>query len=474
MDKPDVDFIEGLSPGGLHRPEVDQPQPALDGRHHHRGLRLPPPALRPRGPAALPGLRRAGHPADPAADRRPAARAARGPHPLPGARPRRAGPQGRVRRPLRRAAAKGFSRARVDGEVVSLTEPPKLEKQVKHTIEVVVDRLVAKGDDTASKRRLTDSVETALGLAGGVARRRVRRPRRERPGPRAPRSPRRWPAPTTTRWPMDEIEPRSFSFNSPFGACPECTGIGTELEVDPELVVARRGARRSPRAPSRRGRRAPARPSTSSGVLAALAEDLGFSMDTPWGALPAAGPGGGAARQELQGARAGTSNRYGRERSYTHRLRGRRPVRQAPARRDRLRLEPRALRGLHARGAVPGLQGRPAQARVARRPHRRQDHRRGLRGWPSPRRAGSSTTVDFTARERQIAEQVIKEIDARLGFLLDVGLDYLIARPPGRHAVRRRGAAHPARHPDRLRPRRRALRPRRAVASACTSATTTG
>ena len=63
---------------------------------------------------------------------------------------------------------KGFSRARVDGEVISLTEPPKLEKQKKHTIEVVVDRLVAKGDDAGAKRRLTDSVETALGLTGGV------------------------------------------------------------------------------------------------------------------------------------------------------------------------------------------------------------------------------------------------------------------------------------------------------------------
>ena len=78
---------------------------------------------------------------------------------------------------------KGFSRARVDGEVISLTEPPKLEKQKKHTIEVVIDRLVAKGDDTGAKRRLTDSVETALGPHRRHAHRRVRRPRRQGPRP---------------------------------------------------------------------------------------------------------------------------------------------------------------------------------------------------------------------------------------------------------------------------------------------------
>ena len=109
---------------------------------------------------------------------------------------------------------KGFARARVDGEVVALTEPPKLEKKLKHTIEVVVDRLVAKGADAVAKRRLTDSVETALGLAGGVARRRVRRPRPETTRTRAPvlredGLPQRPPAA------IDEIEPRSFSFNGP-------------------------------------------------------------------------------------------------------------------------------------------------------------------------------------------------------------------------------------------------------------------
>ena len=107
MDKPDVDFIEGLSPGGLDRPEVDLAQPALDGRHDHRGLRLPAPALRPRRHAALPEVRPPHRPPAARADRRPGARA-RGGHPLPGARAGRPRAQGRVRRPVRRPADQGL------------------------------------------------------------------------------------------------------------------------------------------------------------------------------------------------------------------------------------------------------------------------------------------------------------------------------------------------------------------------------
>ena len=159
---------------------------------------------------------------------------------------------------------KGFSRARVDGEVVSLTEPPQLEKKLKHTIEVVVDRLVAKGGDAGSKRRLTDSVETALNLAGGVLL--IEFVDVDPDDPDAVRERRfseKMACPNDHPIAIDEIEPRSFSFNAPYGACPRCTGIGTELEVDPELRRPRRRPVARPRVPSRRGRRAPARPTTS-------------------------------------------------------------------------------------------------------------------------------------------------------------------------------------------------------------------
>lgn len=123
----------------------------------------------------------------------------------------------------------GFARARVDGETVQLTDPPQLEKNIKHTIEVVVDRLVARD---GVRQRLTDSVETALRLADGLVlidpvdgeleQRRYSEKRA---------------CPNDHVLALEEIEPRTFSFNAPYGACPECTGIGVRLEVDPELIV---------------------------------------------------------------------------------------------------------------------------------------------------------------------------------------------------------------------------------------------
>src|SRR5438105_3874037 len=127
---------------------------------------------------------------------------------------------------------KGFSRARVDGVVHSLAEPPKLKKQEKHTIEVVVDRLTVK---ESAKRRLTDSVETALQLGGGlVVLEFVDLPEDD---PHRERTFSEHLACLDDGLSFEALEPRSFSFNSPFGACPECTGIGTRKEVDPDLVV---------------------------------------------------------------------------------------------------------------------------------------------------------------------------------------------------------------------------------------------
>jgi excinuclease ABC subunit A len=127
---------------------------------------------------------------------------------------------------------KGYSRARVDGDTVQLSSPPKLKKQEKHTVEVVVDRLTVKD---SAKRRLTDSVETALGLSGGMV---ILDfvdlpeddPQRERMFSEHLYCP-------YDDLSFEELEPRSFSFNSPFGACPDCTGIGSRMEVDPELIV---------------------------------------------------------------------------------------------------------------------------------------------------------------------------------------------------------------------------------------------
>src|SRR6476620_9608760 len=182
---------------------------------------------------------------------------------------------------FRQLQTQGFSRARVNGETHTLAEPPKLDKQKKHTIEVVVDRLSVK---PSSKRRLTDSVETALGLAGGlVVFDFVDLPAKD-PG-RELRFSEKMACPNEHPIDTDDLEPRSFSFNSPFGACPECHGLGTRMEVDPELVVS------DPSATLGEGAIGPWSGAHVADffirLLAALGEELGFDLDTPWEKLSA-------------------------------------------------------------------------------------------------------------------------------------------------------------------------------------------
>lgn len=312
--------------------------------------------------------------------------------------------------------AKGFARARVDGEVVQLTEPPTLEKKLKHDIEVVVDRLVAR---EGVQRRLTDSVETALGLAGGLLVVEMvdadpDDPERER------RFSENRACPNDHQLTLEEIEPRTFSFNAPYGACPECTGIGSRLEVDPELVVPDEDLS------LRDGAVAPWAQISSEyfeRVLSALADDLGFSMDQPWRALPER-----ARKAVLYGenhqVHVKYRNRWGRERQYSTGFEGvvtfleRRHqetesewskekyeafMREVPCPVcDGTRLKPEVL-------AV--LVGGKSIAQVCALPIREAKE--------------FLDSLELGVRERQIAEQVLKEIQARLGFLLDVGLDYL-------------------------------------------------
>src|SRR5690625_4612173 len=181
---------------------------------------------------------------------------------------------------FRQLQQQGFGRVRVDGETHMLTEPPKLAKQKKHTIEVVVDRLAVK---ESAKRRLTDSVETALALSSGLV---VidfvdlddSDPGRER------RFSEKLACPNDHPLEVDELEPRSFSFNAPFGACPDCTGIGTRMEVDPELVVP------DPSLSLDEGAITPwasAHVADYFGrILGALADELGFDTASPFEELP--------------------------------------------------------------------------------------------------------------------------------------------------------------------------------------------
>nr|MBA3368003.1 excinuclease ABC subunit A [Geodermatophilaceae bacterium] len=204
--------------------------------------------------------------------------------------------------------SQGFARARIDGVVYPLTDPPTLKKQEKHSIEVVIDRLTVKA---SSKQRLTDSVETALRLAGGlVILDFVDQPEDD---PHRERTFSEHLACLYDGLSFEALEPRSFSFNSPFGACPECTGLGTRKEVDADLVIP------DPERSLADGAIAPwAGAQTNeyfSRLLSGLGELVGFSMHTPWQDLSSR-----ARKVILEGTdeqvHVSYKNRYNRTRSY--------------------------------------------------------------------------------------------------------------------------------------------------------------
>ncbi|MDO8107664.1 excinuclease ABC subunit UvrA [Isoptericola sp. b441] len=319
--------------------------------------------------------------------------------------------------------SKGFARARVDGAVVALTEVPPLEKKLKHTIEVVVDRLVAK---EGVRRRLTDSVETALGLAGGLLVVELVDADPEDPGKERRFSENR-ACPNEHELALDEIEPRTFSFNAPYGACPECTGIGSRLEVDPELVVPDEEATLAD------GAVAPWSQTSSDyfqRVLSALADELGFGMDVPWRALPQ------RAKDAILHGRnhqvhVRYRNRWGRERQYSTGFEGvisfierRHAETESDWSKERYEAYMRevpcpACDGARLKPEVLAVRiGELSIADLCRLPIDQAKH--------------FLDRLELGERERAIAAQVLKEIQARLGFLLDVGLDYLsLERPAG-------------------------------------------
>jgi excinuclease ABC subunit A len=330
---------------------------------------------------------------------------------------------------FRQLQTQGFSRARVDGTIHNLDDPPKLDKKIKHSIEVVVDRLAVK---ESAKRRLTDSVETALNLASGLVvldfvDLPAKDPHREMRFSEKMACPNEHPIDT------DELEPRSFSFNSPFGACPSCSGLGTRMEVDPELVVP------DPTATLGEGALQPwshAHVADYFGKLVqALGEELGFDMDTPWEQLPAK-----AQKSVLDGhptkVHVVTRNRYGRERAYYADFEGVRSYverrhREAESDTSRERFEGfmREVPCPVCAGSrlKPVSMGVTLGAKAAGGKNIAE-----VCALPINETADYLRTLDLSARERQIGERVLKEIQERLQFLLDVGLDYLtLDRPSG-------------------------------------------
>jgi excinuclease ABC subunit A len=311
---------------------------------------------------------------------------------------------------------KGYSRARVDGVVHSLAEPPKLKKQEKHTIEVVVDRLTVK---PSAKRRLTDSVETALQLGGGlVVLDFVDLPDDD---PHRERTFSEHLACLYDDLSFEELEPRSFSFNSPYGACVECHGLGTRKEVDPELVVT------DPDASFDDGVLAP----WSSGhnqeyfgrLVKALGDALGFTLRTPWKKLTDEQQHAVLHGHETE-VHVRYRNRYGRERSYYTSYEGVIPFlerrhKEAESDASRERFE-----GYMREVPCPACSGarlKPEVLAVTLGDRSIAD----VASLSIRECAEFLRRLDLDARQRVIAERVLKEVNARLGFLLDVGLDYL-------------------------------------------------
>ena len=317
---------------------------------------------------------------------------------------------------FRSLQTQGFARVRVDGTVHTLDDPPKLKKQEKHTIEVVVDRLAVKKD---AVRRLTDSVETALRLSNGlVTLEFVDLPEDD------PERERMFSEHLVCLYDgnqFEELEPRSFSFNSPFGACPECTGLGIKMEVDPELVIP----------DSDLSLEEGAIDPWASGhifdyffrLIKALSKELDFAVDVPWKKLPAK-----VKTALLYGhdheVQVKYKNRYGRQRTYSTGFEGAiqyilRKYDESESDTSREKLE-----GYMREVPCPACSGarlKPLSLAVTLN----DKNIAQIAALPIGECAAFLKSLKLGAREKAIADRVLKEVNERLAFLVDVGLDYL-------------------------------------------------
>ena len=325
---------------------------------------------------------------------------------------------------FRELAAGGYSRAIVDGETVQLSDPPKLKKQFKHDISVVVDRLVASPEILS---RLTDSVETALGLTDGV----VAINFVDETGDAAWRNfSEKLSCPNGHPVQLTEIEPRTFSFNAPFGACPECSGLGTRMSVDSELLLGD---------PSLSLAEGVILPWAQAGkglftyfqrLLHGLARDLDFSLTTPWEDLDSE-----VKEAILTGNNFEVTvkwkNRYGREMKYSTGFEGVMPYierkfleAETDASRQRFSSYLREI-------PCPVCQGNRLRPEVLAV---RVDGNSiaAVAQLSLVDAYGFMQTLELTDREAHIAAAVLREIRARLEFLIEVGLSYLnLARAAG-------------------------------------------
>ncbi|HEY4599250.1 excinuclease ABC subunit UvrA [Corynebacterium sp.] len=317
-------------------------------------------------------------------------------------------------------AAEGYARVRVDGEVYRLTDPPQLEKQVKHDIDVVIDRLQVKENQ---KQRLTDSVETALRRADGVVVIEFVGLDEDDPN-RQRRFSEKMACPNGHALQLDELEPRAFSFNSPFGACPACDGLGTKLEVDEMLVIPDEDA------PLNKA----IAPWTSSPnaryfdkLITALSKELDIDPKTPWSELNKA-----EQKAVLKGHPTPISvsykNRYGRQRRYNAPFEGVMPFLKRKLDQTDSDWSKDRYRSYMREVACPTCKGARLKPEVLAVTIASGEKELSIAGVSDLSIAEASEFLDnltLNKRQEMIAGAVLRETQARLKFLLDVGLDYL-------------------------------------------------
>lgn len=316
---------------------------------------------------------------------------------------------------FRELAASGFSRIRVDGETHRLEQPPTLEKQLKHDISVSIDRVVIR---EGGRSRVADSVETALRLAEGLVLvdfvdRKTDDPEKYR------RFSEKRACPNNHHLALEEIEPRTFSFNAPYGACPDCSGIGSRLVIDPELVVP------DPDLTLREGAVSPWKVSrdTMQRILESLGDEVGFDLDTPWRDLP----------PEIQDylmwgknykVKVRYRNRWGRERTYATGFEG--AAQYIQRKYDESDSDTTKARYIGYMRDVPcptcqGARLKPEvlAVRVGKL------NIAELCDLSISRARAYLRDLELDGMAKTIAAPILQEVAARLDFLVDVGLNYL-------------------------------------------------
>lgn len=318
---------------------------------------------------------------------------------------------------LQDLAAQGYTRARVDGETVEINEflkqDTKLARYEQHTLEIIVDRLVRRD---GIERRLTDSLETALRLADGVAEVELMADEQENETltfsqhlacPKCGVS-------------YDELAPRNFSFNSPYGACAGCLGLGTKYEVDPDLVIP------DPEMTINGGAIAPWRSAHTQyfvRMLEAVATEFGIDLDKKWSKLSAK-----HRKIVMNGVQDNVMvkyrNRYGRVREYSTSYEGVIPWIQRRHESSESDMSREQYESYMREVPCPSCKGarlKPSSLAVTVN----NLHISDVCEMSIAESAEFLGSLELTERDRLIAERITKEINARLGFLLDVGLDYL-------------------------------------------------